>query len=432
MPEFDFKPFSKKQKKAMTWWMSGSPVSGRDILIADGAIRSGKTVALINGFIDWSLAEFSDENFILVGKSMGALTKNVLNPLKRMLTTKGYDYYHVRTTAEPRIEIGSNKYYLYGANNVSSKDTLTGLTAAGSFADQVALFPENFVSTMIDRCSVAGSRHWWNCNPQGPKHYLKTDFIDKAKRKKIFRLPFRLDDNLTLSEEIKKRYKRLHSGMWYARNVEGKWIQAEGVIYENFSDEIVVDQLPDSFKKFWIGGDYGITNPTAFELIGLGSDNIFYLIDEYRHEGGEEGTSRKTDKEYSEDLQQFLREKARELDLSSVYLNPNWIWIDPSAAGLIQQLWRDRTSCPPLRKVKEANHEVVEGIQRLSSLISLGKFKVHRRCQGAIDEFHAYSWDPKAQERGEDKPIKQNDHSLDGLRYGFNGIAQTNLFRQVI
>ncbi len=431
MPGFNFQPFSKKQLQAMTWWMEKSPVRDREILIADGSVRSGKTVAMVNGFIDWSLDRFSGQNFILAGKSMGALTKNVLNPLKKMLVTKDLPFHHVRSTEEPRLEIGTNDYYLYGANHKSSKDTLTGLTAAGSFADQVALFPENFVSTMIDRCSIEDSRHWWNCNPQGPKHHLKVEYIDKAEEKRVFRLNFQLDDNLTLSEQIKDRYRRIHSGMWYQRNILGEWTRAEGVVYDSFNDDNVVSDLPD-MKKFWIGVDYGTTNPTVFLIIGLGKDNKFYITDEYYYKGGDESNRAKTDKEYAEDFEDFLKKLSEKHDRPDFYLQPSYIWIDPSAASFIQQLWRERVTCPSFKAVKEANNDVLDGIRKISTLIGENKLLVAENCENTIDEFHSYSWDPKAQEKGEDKPMKQNDHAMDSCRYAFNGISRTKYYKQVI
>ncbi|WP_205739204.1 PBSX family phage terminase large subunit [Halocella sp. SP3-1] len=411
---FKFKPFSKKQKQLMTWWMEPSPHVDKDIVIADGSIRAGKTVAMSNGFVDWSLANFEGENFILSGKSMGALTRNVLNPLKQMLTAKGIPYHHVRTTEEPRLEIGLNNYYLFGANNVSSKDVLTGLTAAGSLADQVELFPENFVKTLIDRCSIEGSRHWWNCNPEGPYHFLKKDYIDKADMKKILHMHFTLDDNLTLSEDIKKRYKRMHEGVWYQRNILGLWVLAEGLVYDMFDCDVhIVSKLPD-MKQHWIGVDYGTANDTVFLLIGLGTDNKLYIIDEWRWGRKTKGKS-KTDVQLRIELQKFINKHN---------VMPKWIFIDPSAASFITELFQHRKEFPAFKRVAKANNDVKDGIRRVSSLLGALNLFIHERCEGTIEEFQSYSWDEKAQERGKDEPIKEHDHGLDGLRYIINGILK--------
>lgn len=183
----------------------------------------------------WSQYTFEHQNFILAGKSMGALKRNVLRPLFQILNAKGFKYNYNRS--ENYIEIGTNTYFCFGANNEASQDVLQGLTAAGGLADEVALFPESFVEQMIARCSVEGSKLWWNCNPEGPRHYIKTEYIDQAAEKNILRLHFTLDDNLTLSPKIKERYKRLFTGLWRKRMIDGLWVMAEGAVYNMFDEE---------------------------------------------------------------------------------------------------------------------------------------------------------------------------------------------------
>ena len=412
---FEFKPFSRKQKKLMTWWMDASPHQNKDIVIADGSIRAGKTVSMICGFIDWSLAEFENENFIIAGKSMGALTKNVLNPMKKMLNAKGLRFNHIRSTEEPRIEIGTNYYYLYGANNISSKDTLQGLTATGSFADQVELFPENFVNELIARCSVSGSKHWWNSNPDSPYHFLKKEWIDKAEEKKILHLRFTMEDNLTLSQKIIDRYKRMYSGVYYDRYIRGLWVVAEGLVYSSFSDDNVIDKVPDKVKivKEYLGVDYGAANPTAFGHIGVGSDNNIYLLNTYYHSGRE--STDKANSQYRKDLENFIIKHN---------IDPEWIFVDPSAKSFRIELYQHRDKLPAFKKIYKANNSVNEGIEKVSNLLSLNKFKILEHNEKAKEEFHSYRWDEKASSRGEDTPIKENDHIMDLIRYVINSIGR--------
>ena len=318
--QFKFQPFSDKQVKLLSWWMDNSPHSDKDIVIADGSIRAGKTVGMICGFIDWSIANFDNQNFIIAGKSKGALTKNVLNPMKKILNAKGIKFNHIRNTEEPRIEIGTNYYYLYGASTVRSKDMLQGLTAAGSFADQVELFPKNFVEEMIARCSVDGSVHWWNSNPESPYHFLKKEFIDVKDKKGILHLHFTMEDNLTLSQKIIDRYKRMYSGVYYDRYIRGLWVVAEGLVYPSFNNDNLIAKLPENVDiiEEYIGVDYGAANPTAFGHIGVGSDNRMYLLNTYYH-SGREGTD-KANSQYRKDLQNFITKHD---------INPKWIFIDP-------------------------------------------------------------------------------------------------------
>jgi len=409
--QFKFKPFSDQQIRLISWWLPDSPHSDNDIVMADGSIRAGKTVAMINGFLDWSLAEFEDENFIIAGKSMGALTRNVINPMKKILNAKGIQYNHVRSTEEPRLEIGTNYYYLFGANNVSSKDTLQGLTAAGSLADQVELFPENFVNEMVGRCSVEDSKHWWNSNPEGPFHWLKKEWIDEKENKNIYYLHFTMKDNLTLSQKIIDRYKRLYSGIFYDRYILGKWVKAEGIIYNTFTDDNLIDfaDIP-KHKKEWISIDYGTANDTVFLLTRLGKDNKLYIADEWRYGAKNDGQP-KDDTQLRVELQEFIKRNNA---------HPEWILIDPSAKSFITELYHHRNEFEAFYKVSGANNTVLDGIRRVSSLLHNNVLLVNRDLEKLQEEFHSYSWDPKAQERGEDKPIKKYDHGLDAARYIIN------------
>lgn len=401
---FKFQPFSTKQKKVLTWWMDPSPYKDYDMIICDGSIRAGKTVAMIDGFITWSLATFSNESFILAGRSMGALKRNVLKPMFQILAAKGIAYRYNRS--EHYIEIGSNTYYCFGANNEASQDVLQGLTAAGAYADEAALFPESFVEQMIGRCSVEGSKIWMNCNPEGPFHYIKTEYIDKAKKKKVLHLHFTLDDNLSLSPKIKERYKRMFSGLWFKRFILGLWVLAEGVIYDMFDESIhVIDQLPIQFDAYYLGVDYGTGNPTVFLLIGQRGKNL-YVIDEYYWDSSKTGRQ-KTDIEYSRDLKEFIKGRY-----------PRAICIDPSAASFILQLRKDGVV-----GLRNADNSVINGIRTVASFFGEQRLFIYgKRCPNLLKELTNYVWDPKARKKGEDKPVKANDHCVDALRYTLHTI----------
>lgn len=398
---FRFKPFSKKQKKLLTWWLPESPYHDYDMVIADGSIRSGKTIAAIDGFVMWSLATFEHEAFILAGKSMGALKRNVLRPMFKILAAKGIHYRYNRS--ENYIEIGTNTYYCFGANNEASQDVLQGLTAAGALADEVALFPESFVEQMIARCSVDGAKIWMNCNPESPYHFIKTEYIDKAKEKRILHLHFTLDDNLTLSQKVKDRYKRLFAGLWYKRMILGLWVMAEGVIYDMFNpDKHIVDVLPGGLDHWMVGVDYGTSNPCVFVLIGRAGKR-YYQVREYYWDSRERG-KQKTDGEYAEDFIKFLGD-----------IRPEAIYVDPSAASFIAELRKRRVN-----NVVPANNDVLPGIHTVSRLLANDELFIHRGCIHSLREFGAYVWDPKAQKRGEDAPLKENDHAHDARRYALH------------
>ena len=407
---FKFELFSRKQLKVLTWWLPNSPVRKMDMIIADGSVRSGKTTSMSLSYVQWSMDAFNGENLGLSGKTIGSFRRNVLAPLKRMLKALKYKVKDHR--ADNMLEIRKNGranfYYIFGGKDERSQDLIQGITLAGMLFDEVALMPQSFVNQAIARCSVTGAKLWFNCNPAGPYHWFKAEFIDKLDKLNAVYLHFTMDDNLSLSEEIKERYKRMFSGVFFKRYILGLWVMAAGAIYDMFSEEkhvITADQLPKSFDRFWIAVDYGTGNATVFLLQGRSGDK-FYTIAEYYYDSRAAGRQ-KTDAEYSADMAKFVA-------ANNEYLNGKRppVVVDPSAASFSAQLRKDGFT------VKGAQNSVLDGIRWVASLLSEGKYFIVNTCVNTIKEKSAYIWDEKAQDRGEDKPVKQNDHASDTERYG--------------
>lgn len=405
---FRFQPFSRKQKKVIGWWRERSPYRNYDGIVADGSIRSGKTIAFIFAFILWSITCFTDQNFIISGRTIGALKRNVIGPMLRILRALKIEYVYNRS--ENYLEFGANTYYLFGADNEASSDLVQGITAAGWLGDEVALQHPEFLNQAMGRLlSVEGSKFWWNCNPESPQHTVKVDFIDKAKEKRILHLHFDLDDNLTLTQKAKEKAKRMFSGVFFKRYILGLWCAAEGAIYDMFDEAVhVVDKLPE-MRRYWVGIDYGTTNPTVFLLLGLGVDDKLYFVDEWRSDAGRNKSVIWTDPKLSAEYRKWITAHG---------VQPRSIFVDPSAASFINMLADDG-----VRRLVKADNAVVNGIRRFSSLLGVQRLFIHRRCKGLIAEIQGYLWDAKASARGEDIPIKKNDHGPDGGRYIINGLV---------
>ena len=401
---FKFKPFSVKQKKVLTWWLPESPVSGKDGIIADGSIRSGKTVSMALSFVMWAMSSFEEQNFAMCGKTIGSFRRNVLAVLKLMLASRGYKLKDHR--ADNYIEINfkgkTNYFYIFGGKDERSQDLIQGITLAGVLFDEVALMPESFVNQATGRCSVDGSKFWFNCNPDGPYHWFKTDWIDRVKEKNILYLHFTMEDNLSLTEKIRQRYASLYSGVFFQRYILGLWVVAEGIIYDMFSEtkHIVSNITSSEAAKYYVSCDYGTQNATVFLLWESGTDGKWYCIDEYYYSGREEDTQ-KTDNAYADDYEAFIGDRHIEA-----------IIIDPAAASFIAEL-KQRG-----HRVKKAKNDVLDGIRFVGMLLNTEKIYFHSKCKNTIKEFSSYVWDTQASEkRGEDKPLKQHDHAMDAVRY---------------
>ncbi|MHB8063523.1 MAG: PBSX family phage terminase large subunit [Ruminiclostridium sp.] len=400
---FKFKPFSNKQMKVLTWWLPNSSAKDKDGIIADGAIRSGKTLSMSLSFVMWAMTSFNGQNFGMCGKTIGSFRRNVLFWLKLMLRSRGYGVADHRADNLVVVTKGdiTNYFYIFGGKDERSQDLIQGITLAGCFFDEVALMPESFVNQATGRCSVDGSKFWFNCNPDGPFHWFKVNWIDKILEKNLLYLHFTMDDNLSLSDKIKARYKSMYSGVFYDRYIRGLWVVAEGVIYDMFDKVKHIAKNISGLvsETYYVSIDYGTQNATAFLLWCKNTEGKWVCIKEYYYSGRDE-SEQKTDTEYADDLKKFLGD-----------IKPKAIIIDPSAASFIAEL-RKRGY-----HIKKAKNDVLDGIRYVATMLNQEKIAFSEDCKNTILEFNSYIWDVKASERGEDKPIKQHDHAMDAVRY---------------
>lgn len=299
---FEWQPFSKKQLVVMTWWLPDSPHKDKDGIVGDGAVRSGKSIAMAPSFVNWAMINFSGCDFALCGKTIGALKRNVINNLHRQVLSMGYTWEMFRT--ENLIVItapngNSNNFYMFGGRDESSQDLIQGMTLAGVLFDEVALMPQSFVMQAEARCSVEGSKLWYNCNPKAPTHWFKKEYVDIAEDKRLLYLHFLMDDNLTLTKEVRDRYERMFTGVFYQRNVLGLWVTAEGKIYTAFTKDNVIPKaewyavdpqghythpLRKEINIVTMGVDFGGNNSaTAFNLTGYtrGFNHLITLKERY-------------------------------------------------------------------------------------------------------------------------------------------------------
>lgn len=423
---FKFCPFSKKQLKLLTWWLPESGVSDKDGIIADGAIRSGKTVSMALSFVMWATENFNGQNFGLCGKTIGSLRRNVLSVLKLMLYSRGYKLKEHRTDNLLVISKGNkvNNFYLFGGKDESSQDLVQGITLAGVFFDEVALMPESFVNQATGRCSVAGSKYWFNCNPESPGHYFKTEWIDKREEKNLLYLHFTMDDNFSLSDEIKKRYRNMYSGVFFKRYIQGLWVAAEGVIYDLFVDDkerYIIDETPN-IRYATIGVDFGGTGSAhSFTLTGFTEDWDVVVLDEFYWNNKEKG--RLSPKQLEEKFVDFCHKAKTKYRLYEAYC-------DSAEQTLIEGFTVAISKARIGIDVRNAKKEPInDRIAFYNSLMAQGRFYVMRHCKHTIEalENAVYSdKNPTKDERLDDGTV--NIDSLDSMEYSTESIMSDILY----
>lgn len=395
---------SEKQKALLAF-----PYMGYDALIADGAIRSGKTSIMTISFIDWAMVNFNNQRFGLCGKTVDSCVKNLVMPYLGL--TYWREKYSVKWRRADKLLIvqrgqRENVFEVFGGKDESSFSLIQGRTLAGVLMDEVALMPQSFVEQACARCSVDGSKLWFNCNPSSPAHWFYTNWVKKPSEHNALHLHFDLTDNPSLSQKIIDRYKSMYTGVFYRRYILGEWCVAEGLVYD-FGEDNITDEIPDN-GEYYISIDYGTLNPFSAGLWCVLGDKAV-RVKEYYYSGRDTNHQR-TDEEYCDEVE----------SLSKGY-NIRSVIVDPSAASFITAL-RKRGF-----KVQKANNDVLDGIRRTAVYLKNGNIKIHRSCADSISEFGLYCWDDKATE---DRVIKENDHAMDDIRYFCNTILKNKIGKQ--
>lgn len=385
---------SEKQMKILAF-----PYTKYEAIICDGAIRSGKSSIMMWAFVKWGMMNFDGQRFAICGKSVDSCIKNVIQPFLAMsLARETYRLRWRRIDKVLEVQNGNitNLFEVFGGKDESSFSLIQGRTLAGVLLDEVALQPRSFVEQALARCSVTGSRFWFNCNPGPPSHWFYQEWIKQTERHKALHLHFLLEDNPALDPEIVERYKNTYAGVFYRRYILGEWCVADGLVYPMFdkSKHIATEQY--SGGVYYISIDYGTLNPTAMGLWQLRNGKAV-MLKEYYYDGRKQ-KRQKTDEEYADDLEAF----AEGYQIERVI-------VDPSAASFKETLRRRGKFA-----VMDANNAVLDGIRLTGSLLLAGRILFDASCENTFDEFGSYCWDEKKET---DAVVKESDHAMDMIRY---------------
>lgn len=392
-----WKSFSPKQRTVLTWWVPGDPHCGKDAIICDGAVRSGKTLAMGLSFFLWAMTSFDEKKFGVCGKTISSLRRNVLSEILPKLEGLGM---HGKEKRSENLVIlryrgRENRFYIFGGRDESSASLIQGITFAGVLLDEVALMPRSFVDQACARCSVTGSRLWFNCNPAGPTHWFYREWILEAERRNCLRLTFTMEDNPSLSQTIRDRYRRLYSGVFYQRYILGQWVQAEGRVYDFFTADMV-GTAPEICEKWYISCDYGTVNPTSMGLWGL-SNGVWYRVKEF-YFSSRASQRQMTDEEYADALKKLAGGRTIQA-----------VIVDPSAASFLEVLRRRGW------RVRKAENDVLSGIRLTADLLKTGKVVICGGCGDCLREMEEYVWDLPSGKQ--DRVKKEHDHAMDDMRY---------------
>lgn len=386
---------SRKQARSVA--LANGDASQSQINLWEGAVRSGKTVGSLVKYL-MKIADGADDpgENVIIGRTKDTIYRNLIAPMQDAAMYGPWAEHVKYNNGASTANILGQTVHIIGSSDVLAEKIIRGMTIKRSYVDEWTLVKPDFTNQLIARHSVAGAWCGGTTNPDGPRHDLKLNYIDRAAEMGHRVFHFGLEDNRAhLPAGYIENLSRQYTGLWNDRFIKGLWTMADGVIYESFDPaRHVVDTLPEMQRILCVGVDYGTTNPTRGIKLGLGVDNKLYAMAEWAPGSG-------TTTDHSRSLRQFINTDA-----------PEYLYIDPAAAVFKVQLQRDGYT-----NYLNASNKVGAGIGLVASLFTTNQLLIHTSCTELLGEIPGYVWDAKAAEKGEDSPVKLNDHAVDAFRY---------------
>lgn len=390
--------------------------STRSLNVWGGSVSSGKTYAWLFLMLGEIKNAGTAGSLVVMGKNRDTIWRNVFEPLMTLEVFASARPFITYRRGAPVAHIFGREVHVIGVNDAGAEERIRGGTFQKVFYDELTLCPEQVFDMLLTRMRAPGPpvnptepRIYATTNPGGPRHYLKTRFIDQPDTTDTYYEAFTMDDNPALSESYKERTAAAFSGMFYQRFIQGRWVAAEGAVFQTWDeDTMTVEELPapQQLQLIAVGVDYGITNPTAGHAVAMDGQGTMYVVGEWAPNPAKD--QRVTDTQLAESYIEW------EAELTLRYGQVPRRYADPSAASFIEEM---RQRHIPFIK---ASNRVVDGINKVASLLDGRQLFIWRGCDHLLDEISEYRWDPKATERGEDKPIKEDDHHVDALRYAIH------------
>ena len=384
------KPLSKKQIEVVQHCNNTGA-----LCLSYGAVRSGKTFAACFGFFIYTQKIQPNYLHLVTGRNKTVLGQEIVQTLTDLADYFGLEAIYKHSTGDLRI--GKTRYIVSAGYDIKSEGRIRGLSIGSILFDEATLPPEEYWEQSIARMTYADSKLWATCNPEGNRHWLKRKWVDENKFTTVSHLGF--DDNPILSDVVKGRNADLFAGVFHDRMVIGQWTDASGVVYQNYSVEPI--QFKDeNVAEVDIGVDYGTSSVTTFvEIIKLRNskrfiNNVFY------HNAEKEGVQL-TDDDVRQKLAEFVKDRKRGV-----------IWVDPSASSLKATIYRKPMKLP----IRNADNDVLNGIRVCMSGLTSERLTINQLAynQPLQDEIVGYRWI-----EGEDKPVKEEDHTMDAMRYAY-------------
>lgn len=382
---------TKKQQAVWDCYIKEKP----KILVASGAKRAGKTFVFILLFL-MHIAKYENQgvSFIIGGATQASIRRNVLDDMEAILGKE------LRLDKTNAVRIFGNKVYCFDGANADAWKKARGFTAGGALLNEGTALHDQFVKEVISRCSLQGSTVFMDTNPENPGHTVKKDYIDKDGQRlesgklNIKAFHFTIHDNDQLDPEyVESIIASTPSGMFTDRDIWGRWVAAEGVIYKDFKRDVHYISQAEAEKKNFVrhfaGVDWGYEHFGSIVVIAQDDQGDYFVIEEHAKQHEEI--------DYWVKVAKGIKER---------YGNINF-YCDSARPEHVKRFKRER-----LRAIN-AKKAVVSGIEQVARLYKTDKLYI---VKGAVkrfdDEIYMYVWNATTGE-----PVKQFDDVQDAIRY---------------
>lgn len=387
----------------------------------EGAVRSSKTVIALMAFAVY-MRQSPESNFLMSGRTIGTIEQNcILNEFGLLNIIKGAEYRHV---GEKRAVVFTVAYgervvqktvIVQGASTIKDFMALRGQSYGGWFADEINMHDREFVVEALKRTAASHDRrHLWTLNPGGPTDWIYRDYLDRydsmsPEERRILGgyhwWHFTPQDNPAMTESmiaaLEMQYPK--GSVFYRRYVLGERAVAEGLVYPMFDDTCIA-RPPADLKVRYASIDFGTVHPTAMGWYGRDkATGIWYKVREWV--ATPEQSSRMTTAEYMEVFERITKELGGIPKMN--------LTIDYGGGGEALAREAERRHWMPANPDKA----VLDGISMTARMLNTHRLFISPDCPKTIESLRIYRWDDKAAERGETKPIKQDDDPADETRY---------------
>lgn len=396
--------FTEKQKELMQIWVNGDL---KRINLLEGSVSSGKTWVSLVLWSAWVITMPVDGLYMMCAKNLTTLKRNCLLLMQDIVGENNFNF----SIQSKEGYLCGRRIIFEGANDARSESKIRGLTLQGAYCDELTQFPEDFFSMLLSRLRMKGAKLIATTNPDAPGHWLKKRYIDRADELDFLDMKFTLDDNTTLPEDYVRNIKQEYTGVFYERFIKGLWVLAEGIIYPMYR-QAESDPPEGEPSDYRLSIDYGTMNAFA-ALLWEKHGSVWYATREYYYSGRNTGITQ-TDEEYLRALNEFVGDivggwEEQYRQGRAEYLRKLKTIIDPSAASMITLLRKSGWY-----NVIPADNDVSDGIRDTATAMLMGLIKYSPNCVNLKEELQGYVWDSGS---GEDRPVKENDHACDALRY---------------